>query len=53
MKRVLLVEDDAEICRATKIVLAHNEYASKCVGRMADCAGAIADFSPDLVILDL
>jgi two-component system KDP operon response regulator KdpE len=51
--RVLIVEDDAEICRATKIVLAHNGYASKCVSKMSECAGAVADFDPDFVILDL
>lgn len=51
--RILLVEDDEAICRASKNVLAHNGHEAKCVSRMDQCAAAVVDFDPQIVILDL
>ena len=51
--RVLVVEDEEALCRATKRVMAAVGHTTKCVDRMSDCAAAVVDFDPEIVILDL
>lgn len=51
--RVLLVEDNEPICKATQKVLTLSGHESKCVSRMSQCAAAVVDFDPDFIILDL
>lgn len=51
--KILIVEDDTELCLALKRVLAHTNHVTKCVDKMAKCPRAIVDFQPQAIILDL
>lgn len=51
--RILLVEDDEAVCRASRNVLAHTGHQAQCVSTMAQCAKAVVEFDPHIVILDL
>jgi len=51
--RILIVEDDEALCRAAMLVMATSSHETRCVGTMAMCPPAIADFDPEAVILDL
>lgn len=51
--RVLVVEDDAAIGRSVELELGHAGYSVMRVTDGLEAVGAVKDFNPDLVVLDL
>jgi CheY-like chemotaxis protein len=52
MKKVLIVDDDADVREVIKIVLA-NKYELKEAGSKKDGLKALESFQPDLIVLDV
>lgn len=52
MKKILIVDDDADLRDAIKMVLA-GKYEVKEAGNKADAQAAFEGFKPDLVVLDV
>ena len=51
--RVLLVENDPVLCRASRRVLTANGHEPACVHSLAEVRMAVHEFKPDIVITDL
>jgi CheY-like chemotaxis protein len=52
-KKILIVDDDPDITEAMSVVLETKNYAVTTASNSADAADAIAQSTPDLVILDV
>jgi two-component system, OmpR family, response regulator len=52
VKKILIVDDDADLRDAIKMVLA-GKYEVKEAGNKADAQAAFKSFKPDLVVLDV
>lgn len=53
MKKLLIVEDDAEILEVVQMILLKEGYDVRCTSDSAEVLMAVEEFEPDLVILDL
>ncbi len=52
-KIMLIVEDDALLCRALSEAFSHELYDTSCVGNGLDVQSAVEKNMPDVVLLDL
>ena len=51
--RVLVVDDDAQMRRLLSVVLSGEGFACDVAGDLAEARARLADFDPDLVLLDV
>jgi len=52
-KRVLLIEDEANIAEAIRFILTRDGWQVRVLGTGAGAVATVAEYRPDLVILDL
>ena len=52
-KRVLLIEDEANIAEAIRFILTRDGWQVRVLGTGAGAVAIVAEYQPDLVILDL
>lgn len=53
MPRILIVDDNRDILEVIQVVLEIRGFTVKCIWNAAEIAGAIREFSPDLILLDV
>ena len=51
--KILVIDDDANICEALKLYLENEGYEIKCAGDGADGINYFKMYEPDLVLLDI
>ena len=51
--RVLIADDDRDCCASLEALLHHEGHSTCCVFNGADVRGRLADFGPDVVLLDI
>lgn len=52
-KIMLIVEDDALLCRALSEAFTHESYETQCVGNGLEVQAAVEKSLPDVILLDL
>lgn len=53
MAKILVVDDDPDICEACTVVLRREGHEVKCANNRQEGMQATSDFAPDLMILDV
>jgi DNA-binding response OmpR family regulator len=53
VSKILIVDDDPDIQEACRLVLEKDGFAVECASNRADGLRQVADFAPDLLILDV
>ncbi len=53
MKKILVVDDDADILDVVELVLTHHDFVVKTTSRWQMILDTIQTFSPDLILLDV
>ena len=52
-KRILVVEDDRDLCELLEYNLSRSGYEVKIAGRVSEARAALAESRPDLIVLDV
>ncbi len=52
-KRVLVVDDEVNLCRALSMMLSHAGYQVDCANTVGDAVEAVRNTPPDVMLLDI
>jgi len=52
-KRILAIDDDSDLLDVFPMIFNNSDYNLKCVTDISDLDNLIADFKPDLILLDI
>lgn len=53
VKKILIVDDEADICYLLSHMLQEKQYAPQCANTLAEAGTILRDYSPNLIFLDI